>query len=236
MNGEELLVLTISPRRDPPPPSMLLPLTITALALFDAPWCDRRRVVCATGIALFCRPALAVAATDPGAAAAGRLQSGLLVLEDVVGRWKEVTTDCRYGEIRRELLSSESKEELLKAASSTSKGDTMVVLCKSTGRLVREAIGADASPLNNIAKLLERPALVQRVEFDQIDAFQAASEKLQQSLAAADAAAYFAATADFSAQTAFKRGEAPLTPNLDAARQAIVDARDAMKVVITLTS
>lgn len=107
---------------------------------------------------------------------------------------------------------------------------------KSTGRLVREALGSDKSPLNSIAKLLERPALVQLVEYEDFEVFQTASEKLQTALSAADSAAYFAATGDFSAQTTFKKGEAPTTPNLDASYAALLEARAAMAEVIRLVA
>ena len=84
--------------------------------------------------------------------------------------------------------------------------------------------------------LLEKPALLQRVDYDDLERFQAASEKLQQTLSAADAAAYFSFTGDFSAQTTFARGETPTTPNLDAARQLVVDAREALGRVCELVS
>ena len=59
------------------------------------------------------------------------------------------------------------------------------------------------------------------------------SERLQNSLSGADAAAR-AGSSDFSAQTTFKRGERPSTPNLDAARDQILDARDALEKVYQL--
>lgn len=208
----------------------MLALLSMSLALLSAPQLSSRRVVCIG--AAFALPACAAAATlDP----VNELQQGLIVLDDVIQRWPELTTDCRYGELKREILSAANKDALLKAASQTDKAETMVVMCKSTGRLVREALGADiSSPLHNVGRLLERPALVQRVDYDDLEAFQSASEKLQQSLSAADAAAFFAATADLSAQNTFKKGEVPVTPNLDAARQSIAEARSAMAVLCKL--
>ena len=165
-----------------------------------------------------------------------RLQQGLVVLDDVLARWTDLTTDCNYGEIRRELLVAENKQALLEAATQTSKSGTMVTVCKSTGRLVREALGADQSPLNNIVKLLEKPAIVDRLPDDAaFEAFLKASELLQQALSGADAAAGLAAS-DFSAQTTFKRGETPSTPNLDAAKGLVTEARDALRQVCSLVS
>lgn len=175
------------------------------------------------------------AAADSGADAVARLLAGEAVLDDLLARWTELTTDCNYGEIRRELLDAGSKQQLLEEASGTSKSATMVTVCKSTGRAVRAALGATADgPLTRVGSLLEKPALLSRVDYDDLERFQAASEALQQALSAADAAAYFSATGDFSAQTTFKRGETPTTPNLDAARQLVADAREALARVCRL--
>ena len=81
--------------------------------------------------------------------------------------------------------------------------------------------------------MLERPRLLARVRDDDQEAFQAASERLQTAIAAADADA-FSAAKDYSAQTTFKRGETPDTPNLDAARESVVDARDSLRAVVRL--
>ena len=189
-----------------------------------------RRVVCAAlaTTAAARRPTTASAA-DPVMIAVHKIEAGLAVLDDVVARWAELTTDCNYGEIRRELLESANKEALLKAATQTSKSGTMVTMCKATGRLVREAIGS----ISGIDKVLETPALVARVAEDEFDTFLGESERLQNSLSGADAAAR-AGSSDFSAQTTFKRGERPSTPNLDAARDQILDARDALEKVYQL--
>ena len=129
-----------------------------------------RRVVCAalatTAVTRISRTA---SAADPGMISVQKIEAGLAVLDDVVARWAELTTDCNYGEIRRELLETANKEALLKAATQTSKSETMVTMCKATGRLVREAIGADKSPLSGIDKVLETPALVARVAEDEFE-------------------------------------------------------------------
>ena len=193
-----------------------------------------RRVVCAAlATTAVARDAMPAIAADPGMISVQKIEAGLAVLDDVVARWAELTTDCNYGEIRRELLETANKEALLKAATQTSKSETMVTMCKATGRLVREAIGADKSPLSGIDKVLETPALVARVAEDEFETFLGESEKFQNSLSGADAAAR-AGSSDFSAQTTFKRGERPSTPNLDAARDQILDARDALEKVYRL--
>ena len=123
-----------------------------------------RRVVCAAlATTAAARRRMTASAADPGMISVQKIEAGLAVLDDVVARWAELTTDCNYGEIRRELLETANKEALLKAATQTSKSETMVTMCKATGRLVREAIGADKSPLSGIDKVLETPALVARV-------------------------------------------------------------------------
>lgn len=193
-----------------------------------------RRVVCAAlATTAVARRTMTASAADPGMISVQKIEAGLAVLDDVVARWAELTTDCNYGEIRRELLETANKEALLKAATQTSKSETMVTMCKATGRLVREAIGADKSPLSGIDKVLETPALVARVAEDEFETFLGESEKFQNSLSGADAAAR-AGSSDFSAQTTFKRGERPSTPNLDAARDQILDARDALEKVYRL--
>lgn len=149
---------------------MMLTLALALpMALLKPPAVGRRAIICGAGASVTCAPLAAVAAADPGAAGVQQLLRGQAVLEDVLARWKELTIDCNYGEIRRELLEQDSKEALLKAASTTSKSATMVTVCKTSGRLVREALGADQSPLNNLSKLLEKPAVVQRVDYDDFE-------------------------------------------------------------------
>ena len=109
-----------------------------------------------------------------------------------------------------------------------------MTVCKSTGNAVRQLLGTAAdSPLSRIGVLLERPALIQRIEEDALEDFQSASERLQLAIAAADASA-FLAQKDYSAQTTFRRGEVPSTPNLDDARQSVDVARRELKKIIQL--
>ena len=195
-----------------------------------------RRAVCLGLCGTIVMPfaAHAAAVSSSSSLAVRRLEDGAAVLEDVLSRWKELTTDCKYGEFNRALLEAENKQALLKAASSTSKAETTVTVCRSSARLVRDALGSDLSPLNKIGKQLETPTLVQLVAEEDFEDFLKDSERLQQALSAADAAAYFSATGDFSAQTSFREGETPTTPNLDAARDSVREAQVALNNILRL--
>lgn len=166
-----------------------------------------------------------------------RLRSALATVDDLTARWTELTTDCRYGEIRRELLATANKAQLIEEAGYTTKSDTMITMCKTTGSRVRQALGTagEGSSLSRISLLLEKPSLVQRVAESSFEEFLGASERFQRELAAADAAAFLSGN-DFSAQTVFERGATPTTPNLDAALQRVVAARAELATLCTLVS
>ena len=163
-----------------------------------------------------------------------RLRKALSLLGELDRQWPELTLDCRYGEMKRELLSAENKERLLVEASSTSKAASTVTVCKTSGVQVRKVLGTTAeSSLSRLGTLLERPGLLQRVPEEEVEVYQAASEQLQQALAAADAAAYLAAN-DYSSQTTFKRGEQTDTPNLDRAHDSVLAAQAALLQIVKL--
>ena len=168
-------------------------------------------------------------------AEAARLRKALATLDELSEQWSSLIIDCNYGEFRRDLMSATNKEALIDAAGSTNKAATTITMCKTTGRNVRTALGTGGadSPLTRIGNFLEKPSLIQRVEFDDAEEFQKASEKLQTLLSAADASAFLAAN-DFSAQTTFKQGEVPSTPNLDEARQCINAAREQLAIIVRL--
>ena len=130
---------------------------------------------------------------------------------------------------------SESKEQLLIEATSTSKANTTLTVCKSTGVQVRQALTQAESPLSRFGSLLESPALLDRVAEADLDSYLAASETLQQALAAAEADA-FAAASDYSARTTYKRGDPTTTPNLDAAYGSVEDARRALSTILKLVT
>jgi len=72
------------------------------------------------------------------------------------------------------------------------------------------------------------------VDPDKLDEWISLSEALQQSLGAADAAAFTSETGDFSARTPFKVGEQPTSPNLDAARENVKEARALLDRMLAL--
>lgn len=131
-----------------------------------------------------------------------RLRKGLSDLDAMISNWSEITIDCSYGEIQRQLLESSQKQQLLEAASSTSKGATMVTMCKSSARAVRRGLGTtEEGPLTKVSVVLKQPELLDALQSDaDFERFQATSERLQQALSAADAAAFYSASGDFSAQ------------------------------------
>ena len=176
------------------------------------------------------RPAHAAADAE-----AARLQKALATLDELNEKWTSLIIDCNYGEFRRDLMSATNKEALIDAAGSTNKAATTITMCKTTGRNVRSALGTGGaeSPLTRIGIFLEKPSLVQRIDFEEIEEFQKASEKLQTLLSAADASAFLAAN-DFSAQTTFKQGEISSSPNLDEARQCISAAREQLAIILRL--
>ena len=197
-----------------------------------------RRQCCLSGASLAAAAITIIASPSKVWAAdaeATRLRAALAKLEELDERWISLITDCNYGEFRRDLLTADNKEALIDAAGSTNKAATTITMCKTTGRNVRAALGTGGadSPLTRIGILLEKPSLVQRVDFDDSEEFQRASEKFQTLLSAADASAFLAAN-DFSAQTTFKQGETPSTPNLDEARACVKAAKDQLSIIIRL--
>ena len=83
-----------------------------------------------------------------------------------------------------------------------SKGATMVTMCKSSARAVRRGLGTtEEGPLTKVSVVLKQPELLDALQSDaDFERFQATSERLQQALSAADAAAFYSASGDFSAQ------------------------------------
>jgi hypothetical protein len=198
-------------------------------------WQRNRRTACQAAAAA----AIAVALPLPSACAADddlkRLQRGLVDLDNLLLQWVDLTTDCRFGEIRRELLEANNKQQLLEEASSTSKASTTVTLCRTNAQVVRRAIGtSQPGPLSKIGALLQQPALIDSLVDDEaFEKYQETSERLQAAITAADAAAYSAGN-DYSAQTTFKRGQKPSSPNLDRTRELVSEARDELVAVCKL--
>jgi len=168
-----------------------------------------------------------------------RLGKGLSTLEALLRNWDNVTVDCSYAEIPREILESKNKEKLLLQATQNALFDksSSINVCKSTVRVVRQQLGTTAdSPLSRIDRVLGDPALLARVAPEDGDTFVDVSERLQAALRAADAAAFASEASDFSARTPFQVGEVPSTPSLDPARENLEEACALLKHVISLCS
>ncbi|KAG8463834.1 hypothetical protein KFE25_000002 [Diacronema lutheri] len=111
-----------------------------------------RRAVCVGAGALLLARSERAAAASPASGAAGteRVRAVLIAFERLSASWEDATTDCRFGEVKRELLGASSKAELLEEASTFAtfnKEKTMNVLCKRSTALM-----GDISTINAYAK------------------------------------------------------------------------------------
>lgn len=99
-----------------------------------------RRAVCFGASALLCAPWECALAAPPDTE---RARAVLGAFEQLSRSWEDATTDCRFGEVKRELLSAGQKTQLLEEASSFAtfnKEKTMNVLCKRSTALARALI------------------------------------------------------------------------------------------------
>ena len=81
-----------------------------------------------------------LAAADNSSADTVRLRQGLDQLSFLLDHWVEATTNCKYAEVNKELLSAENKEELLDAAAKSvlfDKSKTSKALCKRDAEALR---------------------------------------------------------------------------------------------------
>ena len=213
---------------------LVLPCAALSMTLGEQPTLSRRGVACACSSALL----LAVLPARTSAAVPDRLSSGLERLEVLLAQWKDVTIDCQYADVPRELLETKNKEKLLKQATQNALFDksASINVCRSTDRAVRQALGTTATgPLSRLDKYLMTPDFLDSIPEDRLDDAVALSERLQKALSGADAAAFMSETGDYSARTPFKEGEAPTAPNLDAAKDMVSEARDLLRSLIALT-
>ena len=217
---------------------LLLVLTVArkSVAIVVARGCVSRRALlqhattggAAVGAALL--PAVP-AANAADALTPERLTASVVALDKLLSDWTELVTDCTYAEVPRELLETKNKELLLEKASTLATFDksSSINVCKSTNKVVRQVLDKMPAP-----KQLQSPAFAALVEEDNFEAFLAASERYTNAVSAADAAAFLSATGDYSARTAFRPGETASTPNLDASRENVEMARDALKALTKL--
>ena len=202
-------------------------LIASSHALSPRPMSSRRGALCGGAAAALSLPASVCAAIDVNA----QLNAGVSALDVLLRDWDSLTIDCTYAEIPRALLETKNKELLLEKASTLALFDksTSITVCKSSSRQVRQAL----EPLGKLAQGLQTASVAERIREADFEAYLAAAEGYESAISAADAAAYLAAS-DYSARTSFKQGETPSTPNLDAARGSVVDAREALAALSKL--
>lgn len=135
-----------------------------------------------------------------------RLKYGLREVEYLIDNWDEKTTYCNFGEFQRELLLPENKEKLMKAAAETGlldydKSKTMNVMCRKDPEVVRGLLGLtpENTLLNQAEVLMKKPAVIDRVDPENIDEYIDTVERYTTSVAAADGLAYQART-DYASQ------------------------------------
>ena len=160
-----------------------------------------------------------------------RLTASIVALDKLLNDWTELVTDCTYAEVPRELLETKNKALLLEKASTLATFDksSSINVCKSTNRVVRQVLDKMPAP-----KQLQSPAFAELVADDNFEDLLAASERYTNAMSAADAAAFLSTTGDYSARTPFMIGETASTPNLDASRENVELARDALKALTKL--
>jgi hypothetical protein len=158
----------------------------------------------------------------------------LAAFDKLSGKWVDATTDCRFGEIKRELLSAASKEQLLVEASTFAtfnKEKTMDVLCKRSPALARALV--DGPSVGKVEADLRR--LVALVPDENSDEYLEVIESWSQSRSAASAAAYAAQTGDLSSINAFAQGsDDGGSSNLLEAQRSVAEAARALRRAVQL--
>lgn len=206
-------------------------------ALRRAPPCASgfgRRAICLGAGALVCAPWERAAAAPPPINT-DRPRAVLRAFEKLDVTWEDATTDCRFGEVKRELLGIESKAELLEEASSFAtfnKEKTMNVLCKRSTALARALV--DGPSAQKVEGDLRRLAV--RVPDEMEDEYLGLIESWSQMRSAASAAAFTAQTGDMSSLNTFVKGaDDGGSENLVQARRNVAEGarvlRRAMEIV-----
>ena len=237
-----------------------MPATSTAVLLAligtaQAVVMTRRRIGAAASAGLAAQLAPPAHAAD---ADLPTLRRGLLDLEDLVQNWKERTTKCNYAEVNRDLLGSQNKAALLKQASenaAVAKGSAVKTLCKRDPEAVRRILGLDgklnakSAPLlapgaarqerlnaeDQNAALADADRMIRKgLEFtSDLDGYVEANEKWLRAVSAIDSATYSSRSQDLGAVISTTAGGAEV---LDSALSSVVEARDALRVVVKLRS
>ena len=143
-----------------------------------------------------------------------RLKIGYNQLRILLRDWDERTNYCVFGEIKKELLSADNKQELIEEAKFGSTLDknpaTVNIKCKRDPEVVRQFLGLGNEPvasyLKNAELLLKKPSTLELVDPDNIDKYFDALENFSQSMAAADGLSYAART-DYSSTENTTKGD-----------------------------
>jgi hypothetical protein len=216
-----------------------------------------RRATLAAGLTSVCLPSPAFAAfpessaaSDSAATRAKRylaapadnlelLRSALRSIDELFAGWAERTTNCKFGEVRRELLETQNKEALLKAAETMAlfdKEKTMVTLCKRDPSPIQDVMnGGAVRAVSDAARreLARVTALDEGAGDIDADAFIGALERWEVLRGASLSLARAALVGDYEVTTEYVRG-APVEPSslLEQARRNAAGARTALLQMI----
>ena len=146
-----------------------------------------------------------------------RLRIGYNQLNYLLKNWDEKTNYCVFGEIKKELLSNDMKDELIqksKYGGTLDKNpDTINIKCKRDPEVVRQFLGLGNEPialsLKNAESLMRKPSTLQLIDPDNIDRYIEAVDKYSESIAAADGLSYAART-DYSSTENTSKGDTSL--------------------------
>ncbi|KAJ1634094.1 hypothetical protein T492DRAFT_976429 [Pavlovales sp. CCMP2436] len=199
-----------------------------------------RRAACAGAglcvVWLLADPRAVVAAAPPVAASSERVHAVLGALERLISTWEEATEDCRFGEVKRELLSADSKAELLVEASTFAtfnKEKTMNVLCKRSPSVVRALV--DSPSAQRVEGDLRK--LVTLVPDESSDDYLELIESWSSARSSASAAAYISQTGDLASVNAYKKGtEDGASENLQLARRNVTEAARVLRAALLMVS
>jgi len=172
---------------------------------------------------------------------AAPIRAAAKALQALLDNWEESVIDCNYADVPRELLETKNKEQLLEKASTFALFDksVSVVTCKTNNKKIRDYLGRTGlGPVVGLDKKL-RLVLDLIDDPDDLDAYVAATETIQQALSRADSYSYTAG-GDYSALNNFAKEETAKVlesnGNLKQVRQSIQLAIDNLNVVLKIIS
>lgn len=198
--------------------------------------------------ALTVQPAYAISSTntrsvlDP--ADYTRLKKGSKELQYLINNWETKTQYCNFGELQRDLLSSDNKKELMQAAAKGSildydKSDTMNIKCKQDPQVIRALIGLlpeENTNLYQIDKLFRLKATMNSINADNIEDYIDYVEKFTIALANVDSLTYQARTDYGSTEVMSKDDKSLVTNNksdyLSKSKQSVIDTSTALNKII----